>query len=418
MGARFLIVALAALAALASCERTSKLYCERNQDPTNCPGQRDAVVVDVPVDAKMCSGDPDCTPDRCDLVTHTCVQCLSNTDCMAPTAFCDLTTNTCRGCLLNSDCASQACLPDGSCGDDTNVAYVMPGNGVMTGTCPLANPCTSLAVGIGTNRPFVKLMANDTEGELKLAAPHVTIIADPGTTLTHTGGGNAFTLSMNGGAFAIYDLTIDATPSGNGVEMGGMNSVTLQRVKIHDCKIAVDATAGYIQLGRSELFACVQGLVVGMAADYDVTNNFIYGNGNAASGTTAAVQFATTLVKPTNRFELNTVVDNHVKNMAGLIAGVQCMTAMVPMNDDLIAHNDLGSGYADTGALCDVSKALVSDDLTMINFVSQPSADYRLQPPSIAIDHATGASTVTDDFFGKYRPYNNVNDYGAHEYRP
>src|SRR5260221_7833306 len=114
MGARVLIIALV----VAGCETQSAKYCLLHpQDTFNC-GYTDAGA-DA---ARTCNADPDCLPadPRCDLDTHTCVQCLANADCTQPqAAICSVETHTCQGCVANSNCPSQACLPSGMCGDDS-----------------------------------------------------------------------------------------------------------------------------------------------------------------------------------------------------------------------------------------------------------------------------------------------------------
>ena len=66
----------------------------------------------------------------CDTTTETCVACLDNTHCAAPTALCDPSTNECVACLMNPDCADdtmpiceagacRACAADADCMDMT-----------------------------------------------------------------------------------------------------------------------------------------------------------------------------------------------------------------------------------------------------------------------------------------------------------
>src|SRR5439155_17742220 len=89
-----------------------------------------------------------------------CVGCLANTDCLdAVMNHCDPATHSCRGCVLHSDCPSQACLPDGTCGDDGNVIYV-DGAGADNATCTQGSPCLTIlhaATLLTQTRRYMKL---------------------------------------------------------------------------------------------------------------------------------------------------------------------------------------------------------------------------------------------------------------------
>jgi hypothetical protein len=83
-----------------------------------------------------CYADTDCAMGpfggqngkRCDLTTHTCVQCLSDADCASDPLsrhFCDTTKRACVGCLVNNDCPDKNCSTsaqgDRFCGSCSNI---------------------------------------------------------------------------------------------------------------------------------------------------------------------------------------------------------------------------------------------------------------------------------------------------------
>src|SRR5262249_19280250 len=117
-------------------------------------------ILDDGLNPKYCDAHPadeDCRQAFPDAYTG----CMSNAQCSMPTAVCAIeqmkcvqctgtdhdactgntpacgSNNVCRACVSHAECPSSACLPNGACGNDTNVAYVDP---VGTGTT-----CTKLS---------------------------------------------------------------------------------------------------------------------------------------------------------------------------------------------------------------------------------------------------------------------------------
>jgi hypothetical protein len=81
-------------------------------------------------DALPCTSNAQCTPTAavCDLgVTNLCVQCTtSDNPCAAAMPVC--VANQCQKCTMHAQFpASNACLPDGSCANPDDVAYVQAG---------------------------------------------------------------------------------------------------------------------------------------------------------------------------------------------------------------------------------------------------------------------------------------------------
>jgi hypothetical protein len=128
-----LVVFLAAPA----CKTRDAYYCEGAPN-NNC------LLADA---ARPCSSSSDCSGDQpvCDVGgSGVCVQCTPAEDdaCGGATPACR--DNSCQACVAHTECSdSNVCLPDGSCGDPGQVAYVLAG---ATGAppCAQAAPCGTL----------------------------------------------------------------------------------------------------------------------------------------------------------------------------------------------------------------------------------------------------------------------------------
>lgn len=111
---------LAALASQGGCTRPNPAYCRAHpEDLDRCPQP----------DAAGCASDADCLPPTavCDPVDEMCVQCLApdHVDaCSGRSPLCGV-DRACHACAGHDDCVeSGACMPDGSCADRRDVAYV------------------------------------------------------------------------------------------------------------------------------------------------------------------------------------------------------------------------------------------------------------------------------------------------------
>src|SRR5262249_44056943 len=58
-------------------------------------------------------------------------------------------------CVVHTDCASNACLPDGSCADPNDIAWVDE-LGTSNPTCSRALPCSTISNAINTNKPTIR----------------------------------------------------------------------------------------------------------------------------------------------------------------------------------------------------------------------------------------------------------------------
>lgn len=410
------LIVIAALS-LAGCEKRSALYCEKNpEDLANC--EPTDAMVEPPM---MCTDDAACSDPAkplCEPGAHICVECLTSGDCThdpgAPN--CDPVTFTCEGCLAHTDCASGACLPDGTCGDDSTVIYVDQ-QGLDANDCTSGSPCATVgraAELLTATRRYIKL-SGAIVGSTTLTSKRASILAGPGTTLT----GNADpVLKLQMSEVKIYDLEIvcGSSPSQGGVKSEMASTTTLRNVYVHSCgKIAVEAKGGFMIIQRSRIADNADGIVTDSSAGFSITNSFIVHNGSDGSAH-GGVHIGSSVIGM-NRFEFNTVAHNTAKNQVALAGGVTCPISVSPLpspNNLIVANTPSNTYY------CDFAGSSVTDDPAPLAFVNATTApyDYHIGMASTARDATTTPSTVDDDFDGQFRPLGDAKDFGADEYKP
>jgi len=416
MGAR--AVALAALA-LVACERTSAKYCELHglSDPQSCG------YMDAPLDTpKACSLDTECAPGRCNTMSMQCVQCLSGSDCSPASPFCDPQTFTCGACRTNADCTeSLACLAEGQCAASSDVIYVDSANGSDTAACTKEAPCKTIThalTKLNTSHTTIKLSGAFNEAVV-FKTQTATILADPGTTLTSTGG-TAIAFMMMGSNVQVYDLEIMGTKNSAAVVAGG-NKLSLNRVKIHDCGMIAVTNAGQLTVSRSKIYSNPAG-GLGLTGSFDVTNSVIVHNGG--DGTAFGGVSITGAGQST--FEFNTVADNDAKGGGANVGGVLCTTSGFQAPNNIIARNtsmgDASAANANVAANtpCDFTGTTIQTDVAGLAFVDPDNTpfDYHIGSASTAKDTAGVLSLISQDFDSQARPYGPGKDRGADEYHP
>lgn len=419
-------VLLVVFLAAPACKTRDRYYCEGAPND-NC------LLADADL---TCSSSSQCPGERpvCDVGgSGVCVQCTP-----AEREACGPTTpacrdNTCQACVAHAECPdSNVCLPDGSCGDDANVAYVDPA-GTDNASCTNAMPCTLVSKALATNRPYVKLTGTTDEAVTIDSGRVVTFLADPGAKLTRTSGtGPIVTVRDNGTSLAVYDLSIsDApnSPSGIGIVIptaAGAPTMTLTRVKVtNNPGGGISASGGSLAVSQSTLSGNAGGgiSITGVGATFSIVNNYIFRNGDQDMGTFGGVNLGVASAGA-SRFEFNTVVDNRAASGATRGGGLVCDIIGFAAPNNIIARNSVGgstsASTAQTLGACTYPTSRVQDDVSTLGFASPDNApfSYKVTAGSSAIDQAATPSAVGIDHDGDARPQGQEKDIGADEHRP
>jgi len=262
--------------------------CEwKEHNPYFCPPGR---TCDQP--APPCQEDNDCdAPLLCDPDALVCVQCTSarNEACVGTTPACG-DDGRCRACEAHSECsASEACLPDGTCADPAQVAYVKPTalGGTDNTECTLTQPCTKSSEALATGRPYVKLSGTNDEGAtVSITNRNVTVLAESDAKLVRMTNGDI--VKVEGSSqVKIFDLEISGASggasSGIAVPNGYTGTLTLTRVKL-----LKNAGSGII-LGDGGTLNVSQSTITSNAGDgisakngtLDIAQSTISGSGNS-----------------------------------------------------------------------------------------------------------------------------------------
>jgi hypothetical protein len=401
-------------------------FCAAHPQDRDCP--------DAGHDGKCDSNASCATPTGvCDVVgSMMCVQCIAPTEtsaCVGTAPVCGA-DHTCQACKQHADCPlSNACLPDGSCALAADVAYVQGGASAMM--CTQAAPCGTLDEGVRTNRPYVKVAAGTVSNDkgTTIDGKAVVVLADPGARLIRTGPGVILQIQNDGADVKVFDLEITMGTGVNNpavsVPSGGAPKLSLTRVKIDGNQgVGISVAGGSLTLSQSDVAQNTGGgvSVSGVGVTFDITNNFIYRNGDPDNGTFGGLSLGIA-VAGTNRLEFNTIMDNRAAINSG---GVVCNATAFAGPNNIIARNVLGMSTTAPGAQaspngCTYPTSRMQDDASGLAFVDSEAPapfDYRLMGSSNAIDQALTPSTVTIDHDGKPRPIGSQKDVGAFEFRP
>jgi hypothetical protein len=337
-------------------------------------------------------------------------------------------------------------LPDGGCGTDANVAYVDP-TGTGT-TCTKVAPCKKVDDAFKTSRPFVKF-SGVTDEAVVVENKNVTFLADPGAKLTRTSVG--ILVEVRGTSkVEIYDLEISgalgatgigislpagnaaslavhrATISGNG---GGGISATGGTLTVGQSTVSgnqgggISATGGTLTVGQSTVSGNQGGGIFVSNGTFDITNNFIYRNGNSTGTTVGGVVLAVSTIG-TSRLDFNTIVDNEISASTTSSGGLVCDIVGFNASNNLIARNFVNrlstAVNANTIGQCMHLTSKIVSDLGELKFIAPdvPPYNYHLSAGSTAIDAATTLSTIAVDAEGDVRPQGAQKDVGADEFKP
>jgi hypothetical protein len=364
------------------------------------------------------------------------------------------TDSTCHGCTSHAQCSSSVCLADGSCSDETNVAYVQS-DGTGSAPCTKAAPCGTLDDALNTTKPIVKIATGLVKGTKTTSINNktVTIVADAGATLTR-GLFDGAILEVRGNSdVKIFDLDITGAvgAGADGIDLmaAGSPSLSLTRAKVDNNQgIGISATGGTLIVSQTTVSgntgagisatggtlrvtcSTIGGTAVNTGggisisgAQFDLANNFIVSNGGplAVFGGVKIDGIATST--GVHRLEFNTITANQTSGT--LTAGVLCSAIAMPLTfaNNIVFRN--GSGMQVEGNGCvwnysDIGQAITG--LADINadplFVNAAQGDFHIQATSPARDAADPRSTEGVDFDGDARPQDVHSDMGADERKP
>ncbi|HEY0991831.1 MAG TPA: hypothetical protein VGD80_32495 [Kofleriaceae bacterium] len=414
-------------------------FCEAHPDEVECRQAEPDAAPDTPIDGPtLCTANSDCQGSAgnpvCDLNdTKMCVQCtLTDNPCLMAMPIC--LNKQCNKCTQHAQCMSNVCLSDGTCADETKVAYVAPGG---TGSeCTKTAPCGTLAAGLNKSLSIVKIAAGTIADGNKttIDGKTVTILAERGAKLNRTSSGVILEITNDGADVQIFDLEISGGTSPSAaisVPMGGMPKLSLTRVTIGGNQgLGIFASAGTLTMSRCVVQQNDGGgvQVIGNTSVFDISDSFIVHNGHAINNASDVGGAALTPNTIGSRFERNTVAFNE-NNGSTFRAGVSCNGAMARAGGNLIYRNTEpdGTGGPKTdattqnGGACQFGNSLVIvTDGGNLGFKSPASAPYDFHltgtSPSTVVDAAGACSGIDVD--GDMRPIGGACDFGADEYHP
>jgi hypothetical protein len=399
-----------------------------------------------PLDGSMsrqCKNSDDCTSMAgapvCDLMQNggTCAQCTASEHdrCSGPTPIC--TNDVCTGCTKHTDCPeSNTCLPDGSCAQSSDVAYVDGSTGRDNTQCTKEMPCLKIDQAAAV-KGIVKVSGTVT-ARCSLNDRNVTILAEPGAKLAPQSGdsGNVFEVTGNSN-IQVYDLQIsdgDRSTPGSGVTVSDPANLELTRVVLRDnggngatirggnltctqCLIAhngdrgIYATAGVTTVLQSTIVSNLSGGVCLLDnSSFHIVENFIYGNGqiNRVISGGVYIQDNQQMGAPANELNFNSISHNTTFE-TNLGQGIHCTIGGTPLiaSNNIIWDNGMNpatSMQVDSGAGCsfafsDIGPMGIGSANSNMNtdpmFLNEASGDLHLNKDSPVVGKADPNATLS-----------------------
>jgi hypothetical protein len=250
-----------------------------------------------------------------------------------------------------------------------------------------------------------------------LASNCTTTVAD-----SELDGSTAFGIdAINQGTLTLSSTSIRQSAS-DGVRAQLSQFTVTKSTIAQSMGMGVSSNALQLTIRGSTFYANRMGGISHIDGVFDITNNFVYRNGNAANSLFGGMRLDTSLAG--NRVEHNTVVRNDAEYGATpvLAGGVYCRGGGTSANN-LITNNFYGNESqtnAQTAGTCTFSGSLIVNSDAAVHFV-RPVAepfDYHLADAQSSAVNAGVISNpaVTDDFDGD--PRDSTPDVGADELKP
>jgi hypothetical protein len=407
---RWCSVAVLACGALAACDaifgkELNPKFCAAHPDDPECRGDA----------SQTCSSSAECAaPLVCDVGgTNTCVACTQQEDaaCTGATPVCG-DDHACRGCVAHAECAdSNVCLPDGSCADSAQVAYVQAG-GTGAQPCTKGAPCGTLQEGItavNASRPYIKVMGSGTVVDgvsTTIDGKTVTIVADPGAKLDRTGDGPILVVRSNNTNVSIYDLEITGQTglADAAIQLepnGGVPMLSLVRVKIAGSQgRGISATGGSLNVTQSTLSGNTGGGISVMNGTFVIVGNVFFNNGNDTTLVGAVAIGAAQNVM--NRLEFNSFTRNKAQDTIG--TAIHCIAGIFTARNNIMSENGTLTNMEQVGGACMHAYSIVRPGMVPPGagnsnadplFLNTTTGDLHVQPGSPALRAADPNSDLT-----------------------
>jgi hypothetical protein len=297
---------------------------------------------------------------------------------------------------------SNACLPDGSCADPTQVAYVDP-KGSDNPECAKTTPCTKVMAALATNRPYVKF--HDTTDEaVSINNQNVTLLADPGAKLTRTS--NGLLLEVRGTSqVAVYDLEVTGASSAAGVGIslpsGNTSTLELRRAKVtNNAGGGIVVSGGVLTISQSTVSGNVGGGVSVTGGAFVIVGNVFFANGSSTS--VAGGVGIQTSQAAMNRLELNSFNKNQTQDGVG--SAVQCTAGTFTARNNIMSGNGTLTNMEQIGGTCAHTYSIVRPGTLPSGtgniagdplFKNTTTGDLHIQPGSPAAGAADPSSDLT-----------------------
>lgn len=396
---------------VAGCKVKNPNYCEDTDSHLCVDGGADA--------ADKCSSDTQCDEGVCKMPPGICVGCEVNADCTNPAMpACNTTSNKCEKCTSHAQCASDVCMPDGMCGDDTQVLFVKAGE---AGTaCTKQAPCGDVndALTASATKSIVRIKGTINDITITLNNRNMMFLGDGASSKLTNPGGNILVVTGSSNV-SLYDLEIvDAAGSIGVTGTGHTGKLELHRCTIARNRVGISYGAdGMLLVRRSTVNNNNQGgMSISNTPILDIQNNFVFRNGQV--GVAGLGGISVTGGSPSSVIKFNTIVDNGNQSGTTSAGGFYCNVSGVDASNNIVARNQTTP----------VMFVQINGSCTFAGTVEQPSFaglifespdvnpfDYHLKPGSTAsVDKGTGTAPA-DDVDGEKRPNGNAPDVGADE---